>query len=103
MAQVQLQPRLGGSTTYATAAGAKARLTFSGRAIAIVAPVGPSRGFGEIYVDGVYKTTISFRATSGKSRMVMYATSFATVGTHTITIRVRGNGRVDVDAFVIIR
>jgi len=93
----------GGSTTYATAAGAKARLTFSGRAIAIVAPVGPGRGFGEIYVDGVYKATISFRATSGKSRMVMYATSFATVGTHTITIRVRGNGRVDLDGFVIIR
>jgi subtilisin family serine protease len=93
----------GGSTTYATAAGAKARFTFTGRSAAIVAPVGPGRGFGQIYVDGVYKTTISFRALSGRSRMVMYTTSFASTGTHTITVRVRGNGRVDLDAFVVLR
>jgi subtilisin len=93
----------GGSTTYAKAEGAKARLTFSGRGVAIVAPVGPTRGSAAVYLDGVYKGTISFRASSGKSRMVMYATSFATLATHTITLRVSGTGRVDLDAFVILR
>jgi subtilisin len=93
----------GGSTTYATAAGARARLTFSGRAIAIVAPVGSTRGYGTVYVDGVYRATVTFRASSGKSRVVMYATTFAALGTHTITLRVSGNGRVDLDAFVILR
>jgi subtilisin len=93
----------GGSTTYATASGSRARLTFSGRAIAIVAPVGPTRGSATIYVDGVYRASVSFRASSGKSRMVMYAASFVSLGTHTITLRVSGTGRVDLDAFVILR
>jgi subtilisin len=93
----------GGSTTYAKAAGSKARLTFSGRAVGIVAPVGTTRGSATVYVDGVYKATVSFRASSGKSRLVMYATSFATLGTHTITLRVSGTGRVDLDAFIILR
>ncbi|HEX5823385.1 MAG TPA: S8 family serine peptidase [Candidatus Limnocylindrales bacterium] len=93
----------GGSTTYATATGARARMTFSGRAIAIVAPVGPTRGTAAVYVDGVYKRTVSFRATSGRSRMVMYSTTFAAVGSHSIELRLTTSKRVDLDAFVILR
>ena len=33
----------------------------------------------------------------------MYSTTFATLGTHTIELRVAGTGRVDLDAFVILR
>jgi len=33
----------------------------------------------------------------------MYSTTFATLGTHTIDLRVAGNGRVDLDAFVVLR
>jgi hypothetical protein len=93
----------GGSTTYAKAIGARARITFTGRAVAIIAPVGPTRGTARVYVDGVYKASISFRATSGKSRMVMYATSFATLGTHSIELRLTSTSRVDLDAFAILR
>jgi hypothetical protein len=56
-----------------------------------------------VYVDGVYRGTISFRASSGLSRMVRYSTLFPTLGTHTIELRLTGNGRVDLDAFVILR
>jgi subtilisin len=93
----------GGTTTYATAAGARVRTVFSGRAVAIVAPRGPSRGSAWIYVDGVYRGLVSFRAATGLSRVVMYATTFPTVGTHSIQLRLVGNGRVDLDAFVILR
>ncbi|HET7702206.1 MAG TPA: S8 family serine peptidase [Candidatus Limnocylindrales bacterium] len=93
----------GGSTTYAKAAGARVRTTFSGRGIALVAPQGPTRGSAAIYVDGVYRGTVSFRASSGRSRVVMYTTTFATLGTHSIEVRLVGNGRVDVDAFVVLR
>jgi hypothetical protein len=93
----------GGTTTYATAAGARARTTFSGRAVAIVAPLGPTRGSAAVYVDGAYRKTISFRATAGKSRVVMDSMTFSTLGTHTIELRLAGNGRVDLDAFVIYR
>jgi hypothetical protein len=93
----------GGSTTYAKTIGARARTTFSGRAVAIIAPVGPTRGTARVYVDGVYKTTLSFRASSGKSRMVMYSTSFATLGTHSIELRLTSTKRVDLDAFAVLR
>jgi hypothetical protein len=33
----------------------------------------------------------------------MYSTTFAALGSHTIEVRLLGNGRVDVDTFVILR
>ncbi|HEY8799158.1 MAG TPA: S8 family serine peptidase, partial [Candidatus Limnocylindrales bacterium] len=87
----------GGTVTYATAAGALARTTFTGRAVAIVAPVGPTRGSAAIYIDGTYRGTLSFRARSGLSRDVVYAAAFPTLATHTIELRLVGNGRVDLD------
>ena len=96
-------PATNGSTTYATAAGARARLTFTGRSIALVAPMGPTRGSATIYVDGVSRGTVSFKASSGRSRLIMFSTGFTTLGSHTIEVRVAGNGRVDIDGFVIFR
>ena len=93
----------GGATHYATALGASAKTTFSGRAIALVAPLGPTRGSAKFWVDGVYRGTISFRNSTGRSRVIMYTTTFPSVGVHTIELRLVGNGRVDVDAFVIFR
>ncbi len=91
------------TTMYATAAGARARTTFSGRGVAIVAPTSTTRGSAAVYVDGVYRTTVSFRSATNQGRVVMYSTTFATLGTHTIELRLSGNGRVDLDAFVILR
>jgi subtilisin len=93
----------GGTTRYATAAGASARMTFSGRAIALVAPLGSARGSAKIYLDGVYKATRSFRNSTGRSRVIMYTAAFPNVSTHTVEVRLSGNGRVDLDAFVIFR
>jgi len=96
-------PATNGSTTYATAAGARARLTFTGRAIALVAPMGPTRGSATIYVDGVSRGTVSFKASSGRSRVIMFSTGLSSLGSHRIEVRVAGNGRVDIDGFVIFR
>jgi subtilisin len=93
----------GGTERYATATGASAKVTFTGRAAALVAPIGPARGSAGIYVDGVYRTTVNFRASAGKSRQMMYSTTFSSLGTHSVEVRLSGNGRVDVDAFVIFR
>jgi hypothetical protein len=65
--------------------------------------VNSTRGSAAVYVDGVSRGTISFRASSGMSRLVRFATLFPTLGTHTIELRPTGNGRVDLDAFVILR
>jgi hypothetical protein len=93
----------GGSTTYSVGSAAVAWTTFNGRAVALVAPRGSGRGSAAVYVDGVYRATVSFRSSTGKSRVVMYSTTFPTLGTHTIALRLKGNGRVDLDAFVILR
>ncbi len=92
-----------GNLSYAVAAGASARLTFTGRAIGFIAPMGPTRGSAKIYWDGKYRTTISFKAPKGQSRLVMYSIGSATLGSHTLEVRLVGNGRVDVDAFVTFR
>jgi hypothetical protein len=91
-----------GTVRYTSQAGAKARLTFSGRAAAIVAPLGPTRGSFQVYVDGVLRTTISLRRATGLSRSVVWSFSFAP-GAHTVEVRAVGNGRIDVDAFVTFR
>ncbi len=93
----------GGSTTYTTKAGARARTTFSGRGIALVASVAPGRGSAGIYVDGVLRANVSFNAATARSRVVLYATSFSAVGNHTFEVRASGTGRVDLDALVVLR
>jgi len=89
--------------TYASSTTARARTTFSGRGVAIVAPVGTTRGAARVYVDGVYRGLVSFRSSTNRSRVVMFTTTFATVGPHTIELRLTGTGRVDLDTFVILR
>ncbi len=93
----------GGTTTWSSDSGAAARLSFSGRGVAVVAPVGPTRGKAAVYLDGTYRGLYSFRAPAGKSRVVIFSTIFPTVGTHSIEFRVSGTTRVDLDAFVILR
>lgn len=93
----------GGTIRYATARGASVKLTFTGRAIAFVGPVGPTRGSVKVYFDGVYKGTLSLKARKNSSRLVTYSIGSNTLGRHTLELRLVGNGRVDADAFVVFR
>jgi beta-N-acetylhexosaminidase len=93
----------GGSTRYATAAGAWASWTFTGSSVGWVAAVGPGRGSAKVYVDGIYERTVSLYASTTALRRVAYALTWGSQGTHTIRIVVLGTAghpRVDVDAFV---
>ena len=91
------------TTTWTSAAGARAKTTFSGRCVAVVAPTNVGRGTAAVYVDGVYRSKISFRSTTNQGRVVLYSTTFGSLGTHTIELRATGDGRIDLDAFVILR
>ena len=93
----------GGTRAWTKQAGAKATMTFSGRGIAIAGQTAVGRGSAAVYVDGVYRTTISFKGSTYHDRVVLYSTTFATLGTHTIALRATGSGRIDLDAFVILR
>ena len=82
----------GGHTHYATRAGAAATFRFTGRAFALIAPKGPTRGSLKIYVDGAYVGTVSLHRSSSVSRVVVAARSWLTSGAHTV-----------IDAFAILR
>ena len=93
----------GGSLRYATAAGASANYTFVGSSVAWVSALGPGRGSAAVYLDGVYRATVSLYAATAASRRIVYAASWASQGTHAIRVVVvgtAGHPRVDVDAFV---
>lgn len=93
----------GGSTQYASGAGAWASYTFTGSSIGWVAAIGPGRGSAKIYIDGGYQRTVSLYSSTTALRRVAYAFTWAAQGTHTIRIVVvgtAGHPRVDVDGFV---
>lgn len=93
----------GGSVRYATGAGAWASYRFTGRAIGWVTTRGPNRGSAAIYVDGVYRSTVSLYSSTSATKQLAFVMNWATSGTHTIKIVVKGTSghpRVDLDAFV---
>jgi hypothetical protein len=97
----------GGSSWWASAAGATASYTTTGlRSISIVATRATARGSFKVYIDGVYKATVSTTATTTLYRSVVYEFHWTTPGTHTIKIVIvgtSGHPRVDLDAFLIVK
>ena len=97
----------GGSTRFASAAGASATFTATlARSISIVSSKAATRGSFKVYIDGVYKGTISTYSTTTKFRQLVYQFAWPTAGTHKVKIVVSGTAhhpRVDLDAFVVLR
>lgn len=94
----------GGSYRYTSTAGRYAYYTFTGRTIAIAAYKGTALGSFKVYLDGVYKATVSDYATSTQWRRIVYSLN-VTSGTHTIKIvcsGTAGHPRIDLDAFVVL-
>ena len=92
----------GGSTRYSTKAGSSASFKTTGRSYGVVSTRASTRGKVKVYVDGVLKGTITLTASSTANRRLVYVTSFATSASHTIKLVV-ASGRVDLDAFVVLR
>jgi hypothetical protein len=97
----------GGTTWYASAAGATATYKTTGvRSIAFVTTKAASRGSFKVYIDGVYKGTISTYSTTTAFRQVVYQYSWSTAGTHSIKIVLKGTSghpRVDFDAVLLLK
>ncbi len=90
----------------ASKAGATMTFAFTGRAVALVAPKGTSRGSVKVYVDGVLDSTVSLYRASAQSQVVVFAKSWTTKAAHSVKLVVvgtAGHPRVDVDGFVVIR
>jgi parallel beta-helix repeat protein len=96
---------IGGYTRSTWSRGATATLRFEGRAIALVAPLGPLSGKADVVIDG-RTWTIDLYRSSTASRRVIFTMSWPTSGTHTLTFRNRatsGHPRIDLDAITVLR
>ncbi len=92
----------GGSTRYSTRAGASATFKTTGRSFGFVTTKASSRGRVRIYVDGKLRGTFRLTSAATRYRNIAYAITYSSTGTHSIKLVVV-SGRVDVDAFVVLR
>jgi len=96
----------GGTDRFSARAGASVTFRFTGRAVAIVAPMGPSRGAFRLFIDGVAAGTVDLHRSTSKARVVVLAKTWSAIGAHTIRLVVagtKGHPRVDIDAFLVMR
>jgi hypothetical protein len=95
----------GGSVKYSSSAGKYAQFSFTGRSVAFVTTKAASRGSVKIYLDGVYKRTISTYRSSTLFRQIVYQFAWPTAGSHKIrfvVVGTSGHPRVDVDAILYL-
>ena len=87
---VQNSSYQGGKARATTTAGRKVSYAITGRSIAWVAAMGPTRGSAKVYVDGVYGGSVSLHASSTSYRKVVWSRSWSSAGAHTVTLVVSG-------------
>lgn len=95
----------GGSERWTGSASASASYTpaASARMFAIVGSRAAARGSFRVYVDGTLVATVSEKASATQYRRVLYVRSLVPGTAHTITVQPVGNGRVTLDAFLVIQ
>jgi len=85
-----------GAVRVARRAGARMRMTFTGRALRVIAPLSPDGGRLQVVLDG-RRRTVSLRGEAAV-RQVVFARAGLRFGTHRVTLRSLGDGPVPVDA-----
>jgi hypothetical protein len=91
---------LGGTMRTSSVVGSTARLTFTGRNVAVVSTTANNRGQATFSVDGSVWGTRSLYG-SLLAQAVVFSYQWPTSGTHTIEVKV-ASGTIDVDAFVVM-
>jgi hypothetical protein len=95
----------GGAFRRSTDRGATARMTFTAKSIALIAPRSNRRGKAEVWIDGKKVTTIRLNAAPTGARRVVFTKRWGAAGSHRIKIVVLGapaGSRVDLDSIVLI-
>jgi Bacterial Ig-like domain len=97
-------------TWFSSTAGSTAKVTFNGgTSVGWVSQKASTRGTADVTVDGAFAETVNLAAGIGssgtvKKNQVVSVQPLTGVGpTHTMTIKVDLNKRVDIDAFVVLR
>jgi hypothetical protein len=93
----------GGSARYASSTTRRAKVSFTGQEIALIATRRTTGGRAEIRVDGVVVGTVDLDASSTQYRRLVFRKGFAGSAPHSLEVRPLGDGRVEIDAFIVLR
>ncbi len=94
---------LGGAARHATASTKRATFRFTGYDVGWIATRTASSGKARIFIDGILIGMVDLDRGSTSYRKLVFARHFPTLGPHTMEIRPVGDGRVDIDGFVVLR
>ena len=95
----------GGSMASSSTKGSSATFKFSGAGVAILGPVGPTRGIARVYIDDILAGSLNAYSSAAGSRRILYSKVLET-GPHTIRIVLAGpisHPRMDLDALIVTR
>lgn len=93
----------GGGGRYTSSNTRRLTFVFTGRNVAWVATKTTSSGRAQVFIDGVYQRTVNLDAGATIYRQIVFSKVYPTKGPHTMEIRPLGDGRVDVDAIIVVR
>jgi hypothetical protein len=93
----------GGTVTFSGTRGATLSFTFHGTDIGWIATRTPLSGRAQVRIDGRLVDTIDLAAPDVRYRQLLFHRHVGDDGRHTLQIRALGDGRVDVDAFIVLR
>ena len=82
------------------------KLTATGTNAGVVSPRGPRKGAVKIYVDGVYRGSVSLYARTSRPRSVIFRTALHGSGTHVVKLvnaPRSGRAQFDLDGFELLR
>jgi len=93
----------GGAYKYASATNASVRLAFTGDSVTWIATKGANFGSADVYIDGVWKKTVSlYSATTGWRKAVYtWSNTSGNAENHAIKVVARGDGFVAIDSFLV--
>ena len=93
----------GGAGRHASATTRRFTFVFTGRDVAWVATKTSTSGRAQVFIDGAYQRTIDLAAAVTTYRQIVFSRHYASKAAHTMEIRPLGDGRIDVDAVIVLR
>ncbi|HEX6686296.1 MAG TPA: glycoside hydrolase family 2 TIM barrel-domain containing protein [Candidatus Limnocylindrales bacterium] len=88
--------------TWSDTANDTATFSFTGNRGVIYGVQGPTHGSAAISVDGGAEQTVSFQASARRGDVVLFTTGQLAQGSHTVRVRVVGNGTVALDRAISV-
>ena len=89
---------------YTSVGKRTATYSFTGRAVAFITTISGSRGVVRIKVDGVQVARIDLGKSPTAYRRVVWTKTYTSVHAHKVQVVVVGGyGRVDIDAFAVLK